>query len=275
MRPLLSSLLLAALGVLGSATPGLAAPAKPIRALLIAGGCCHDYTAQKQILSEGLSKRLPVEWTIVHDVVSKEGKDVAASRDHVSSAYAKEEWAKSFDVVVHDECYGAVKDPELLKRIASAHRAGTPAVFLHCAMHSYRTSDAADLWREWIGAKSTFHEKSAVLEVKAVETKHPVMVGFPTLWKTPIPDELYRIEKLWDSAVVLGSVYSHEAKADNPVIWVNQVGGVRTFACSLGHGNQVVETPEYLDLVGRGLLWVCGKLEPDGKPAAGYAAPAK
>ena len=274
MRRLLP-LLLCSAGLFALPHSIFAAPAKPIRALLIAGGCCHDYSSQKQILSEGLSKRLPVEWTIIHDVKMQDGKDVAASRDHVSSAYAREDWAKGFDVVVHDECYGAVKDPELLKRIAAAHRNGTPAVFLHCAMHSYRTSDAADIWREWIGAKSTFHESQAVLEVKNVESKHPVMAGFPASWKTPEPDELYRVEKLWDSAIVLGSVHSEKAKADNPVIWVNKVGEVRTFACSLGHGNKVVSSQEYLDLVGRGLLWVCGKLESNGKPAAGYEAPAK
>ena len=37
---------------------------------MVTGGCCHDYEAQKKILSEGISARANVEWTIVH-----EGKD--------------------------------------------------------------------------------------------------------------------------------------------------------------------------------------------------------
>jgi len=30
---------------------------KPIRALLVAGGCCHDYAKQKDILTQGISAR--------------------------------------------------------------------------------------------------------------------------------------------------------------------------------------------------------------------------
>jgi hypothetical protein len=30
---------------------------EPLRALLITGGCCHDYEAQKKILTEGISAR--------------------------------------------------------------------------------------------------------------------------------------------------------------------------------------------------------------------------
>ena len=39
--------------------------------------------------------------------------------------------------------------------------------------------------------------------------------------------------------------------------------------------NSTMERPEYLDLVARGLLWACGKLNADGKPAPGYGAPGK
>ena len=263
------------LSLLASSALVLAAPAKPLRALLVAGGCCHDYANQTRIISEGLSKRLPVEWTIIHDVEMVNGKDAAANRDHVSSAYSKEDWAKGYDVIVHDDCYGAVTDPQLLERITSAHRAGVPAMFLHCAMHSYRASEMADKWRELIGVRSTSHEKQAILTVKSLEAKHPVMVGFPETWTTPEPDELYRVEKLWDTATPLGMASREEPRVEHPVILVNKVGNVRTFSTTLGHGNQVVGAPEYLDLIGRGLLWVCGKLEADGKASAGYEAPAK
>ena len=44
---------------------------KPLRALMVCGGCCHDYEKQKLILSEGISKRASVEWTIVHESAPK------------------------------------------------------------------------------------------------------------------------------------------------------------------------------------------------------------
>lgn len=260
--------------LLATATSAFAEP--PIRALLIAGGCCHDYEAQKKLISEGLSSRLPVNWTIIHDVNVVDGKDLATSREHVSSAYSKDDWAAGYDVVVHDDCYGAVKDPALLDRITKAHREQqVPAMFLHCAMHSYRASEAVGHWRELIGAQSVKHDKAVVFTVKTVDAKHPVISGFPASWNTPEPDELYRIEKLWDSATPLAMAQSGESNTEHPVVWVNQVGGVRTFATTLGHGNKTVGSSEYLDLLGRGMLWVCGKLGGDGKPVAGYAAPAK
>jgi len=258
-----------------SATLTFATPAKPIRALLIAGGCCHDYENQKRVISEGLSKRLPVEWTIIHDQEIVDGKDKAAERNHLSSAYQKENWAAGYDVVVHDECYGAVKDPELLKRVSQAHKAGIPAMFIHCSMHSYRENEHADLWRELIGVRSTSHEKAAVQEVKTLEANHPVMKGFPASWTTPDNEELYRVEKVWDTTTPLATSHSTAANTDYPVIWVNKLGDLRTFSTTLGHNTKVVETPEYLDLLGRGLLWVCGKLDAAGKPVAGYEAPAR
>ena len=40
--------------------PAARADDKPIRALLVAGGCCHDYKHQKEILTEGISARANV-----------------------------------------------------------------------------------------------------------------------------------------------------------------------------------------------------------------------
>jgi type 1 glutamine amidotransferase len=42
------------------------------------------------------------------------------------------------------------------------------------------------------------------------------------------------------------------------------------FSTTIGHDNQTVEDPRYLDLVARGVLWACGKLGEDGKPLPGY-----
>ena len=39
--------------------------AEPLKALLITGGCCHDYTKQKLIISQGISKRANVDWDII------------------------------------------------------------------------------------------------------------------------------------------------------------------------------------------------------------------
>src|SRR5688572_26201306 len=64
--------------------------ARPLRALMVAGGCCHDYANQKKIISEGVAARAWVDFTIVH-----EGND----RTNRVSIYEKPNWWAGYDVV--------------------------------------------------------------------------------------------------------------------------------------------------------------------------------
>jgi ribosomal protein S18 acetylase RimI-like enzyme len=144
-RRALSGMSLAALLCGLFATSALAA--EPLHALMIAGGCCHDYTNQTRILAEGISARSHVVWTIVHEG-DEDGKD------HKFALYEKGDWAKGYDVVVHDECSGGVTNVAWIEQIARAHFEGTPAVVLHCAIHSYRNAPT-DQWRKLVSA-STF-----------------------------------------------------------------------------------------------------------------------
>jgi len=147
---------LPALCVLGfsiAVSPSLSSAAdagKPIRALLVTGGCCHDYTHQKTILTEGISARANVKWTIVH-----EGDGGTAHRVGI---YEKPDWSKGFDVVVHDECNADVKDKDFVENILKPHREGLPAVNLHCTMHCYRVSfDNYKGWFEFTGIDTRQH----------------------------------------------------------------------------------------------------------------------
>jgi len=102
-----------------------------------------------------------------------------------------------------------------------------------------------------------------------INRKHPVMQGFPDGW-IDTKDELYKNEKMWPDTVPLAKSYGKDTKKDHVVIWTNTYGKGKIFATTLGHGNHTMQDPVYLDLITRGLLWSCGKLQDDGKPAAGY-----
>src|SRR5947209_15518206 len=106
------------LSLLICALCAVASAVEPLRALMITGGCCHDYEAQKKILSEGISARANVTWTIIH-----EGGD---SRDTKFSIYNKPDWTKGFDVVVHNECSGFVTNVDWVEHIAKGHFEGVP-----------------------------------------------------------------------------------------------------------------------------------------------------
>ena len=64
---------------------------KPIRALLITGGCCHDYPLQAQVLQDAAKKYGDVTWTVVNEG----GK---GTRGQIA-LYDNPDWAKPFDVV--------------------------------------------------------------------------------------------------------------------------------------------------------------------------------
>jgi type 1 glutamine amidotransferase len=243
-----------------------ASAAEPLRALLVTGGCCHDYDRQKVILTEGISKRANVEWTIVHEG----GK----SLDHKVSIYSQPDWAKGYDVVVHNECFADVKDKEFVAGILKAHADGAPSVNIHCAMHCYRTG--TDMWFEYLGLQSSGHGPQRPIDISFTDTSHPITSGLSD-WTT-INEELYNNLKIWDSAQPLAR--GKQAPGDKPgtndavVAWTNHYGEKKTrvFCTTIGHNNETIADGRYLDLVTRGLLWSCNKLNEDGTAKEGYGA---
>jgi type 1 glutamine amidotransferase len=283
--------------VLGAALlAALSAPAadaaKPLRVLLVAGGCCHDYATQTRILEKGIEARVRADV----EVVFNPDKSTKATFE----IYGNPDWASGYDVVIHDECSADVTDPAYVERILAAHRRGTPAVNLHCAMHSYRWGDfrqavatGADNggWFEMLGLQSTGHGPQQPIEIVFADRAHPVVQSL-TDWKT-INEELYNNIQVLPTAKVLATgrqLVPPKPKKDEPadpaakpteasavVVWTNEYGPnkTRVFSTTLGHNNDTVADDRYLDLVTRGLLWAAGKLGDDGAPAPGLALEAK
>ncbi|MCA9086254.1 MAG: ThuA domain-containing protein [Planctomycetaceae bacterium] len=236
--------------------------AAPLKGLLITGGCCHDYENQKRIITEGISQRVNIEWDVVH-----EGGD---GKEHQISVYKQPGWASKYDVIFHNECFGAVVDDKFVQSIAAAHHEGVPAVFVHCSLHSYRNAPVgADAWRELIGVTSRSHEKKRPVDVVRLNDDHPVMKGFPEKWPSP-NGELYKIERIWPNCIPLAQAWGEDTKQDHTVIWLNTFGNARVFGTSLGHHNETMNNDVWLDLVARGVLWSVDRLAPNGKPMPGY-----
>ena len=249
-----------------SATAALAA--EPLKVLMITGGCCHDYENQKKILSEGIAARAKVKFDIVHE---GPGPNDPTAREHMISVYKNKDWAKGYDLILHNECFGFVTNVAFVEGITAVHKAGVPAVFLHCSSHSYRNAQTEE-WRQCVGITSVRHDKKREFEVKTVKADHPVMKGFPATWAGPSADELYENVKVWPTATPLAQAYSEQSKKDQVVIWVNTYGKAKVFSTTLGHENKTMSDPVYLDLVTRGLLWACDKLDENGQPKKGYEA---
>lgn len=235
---------------------------KPLRALLVIGGCCHDY-ARQQELTRGVSQRANVEWTLAYDTDT--------GTKHLNPVYENPDWAKGFDVVVHNECSADVKDLAAIDRILKPHREGLPAVVLHCGMHSYRSEgwpEKVTPWFEFTGLQTTGHGPQLPISVTYTDRQDPIVK--PLADWTTINEELYNniTGKVLETArplargkqVVKGKDGSEKVE-DTIVVWTNLYRGkTRVFATTLGHNNDTVSDPRYLDLVTRGLLWSTGKL---------------
>jgi type 1 glutamine amidotransferase len=235
----------------------------PIRALYVTGGGFHDFEAQKAIVPAGLAERVRIEWTI--DESAGKATDVLIPR------HATTDWTKDFDVVVYNMSFSHVVDVPWIERLTRAHReSGVPAVILHGAVHSYRRSESK-AWGELMGAFSMRHDRQRPLRIETVASQHPIMRGFPPDWQT-IDEELYEHERAWPGMTPLAQAHSTETAKTSPVIWTNTHGKAKVFVTSLGHNNEMMRDPVYLDLVARGLLWTLGRLQDDGRPVPGYGA---
>ena len=53
--------------------------------------------------------------------------------------YKNPNWAKGYDVVVHNECFANTDDKAYVQSITKVHKAGVPAVVIHC-VHTYRAA---------------------------------------------------------------------------------------------------------------------------------------
>ncbi len=224
-----------------------------IKALLITGGCCHDYDKQKTIIPTGIGERtnLKIEWKIIHQGGS--------TTDTAIPFYQNPNWAENFDVVVHNECFAGVKDKTFIDKILKPHKEGLSALVIHCAMHSYRSGD--DRWFEFCGVTSRRHGAQHPFKVEAVKSDHWIMKGFQP-WTTP-RGELYFVEKVWPGATALTHSKSKGTDQMNVNAWVNlyEVKNARIFGTTIGHHNETMMDPHYLNMLTRGFLWSIREFE--------------
>lgn len=255
-----------------------AAGAKPLRVLLITGGCCHDYGHQKDSLKKGLEERANV---VVDQIHTPDGSTKPPLAILGNPAYAK-----GYDLVIHDECGADISDPALVQGVLKPHLDGIPGVNLHCAMHSYRIGDpnapatpgtAHGYWFEYLGLQSSGHGPQEPITLRFTDGGSAVTKGLSG-WTT-IKEELYNNIQVFPGAHPLAQGAQVVSRKDGSsktnesvVVWGNQYGPKKTrvFSTTIGHNTATVEDPRYLDLVTRGVLWATGHLKNDGTPAKGY-----
>ena len=248
----------------------------PLRALLLLGGCCHDYAVQQDTLKAGIEARVNVKVDIVYTPDTSTAPPL--------SIYGNPKYADGYDVVIHDECASDIKDVKVVEGVLAPHREGLPGVNLHCGMHSYRTAPDVNkpveegtpesLWFDYTGVQTSGHGPQKPIEIAFTDKDHPVAKGMSN-WAT-INEELYNNIVVRPSTHVIarGSQEPNTRPnfTESAIIWTNEYGAnkARVFSTTVGHNNETVADARYLDIVARGVLWACGKLRADGSPEKGY-----
>jgi type 1 glutamine amidotransferase len=255
------------LSFLASATfvAGAADVPKPLRVLLLTGGCCHDYGKQKDILKTNLEARAYVEVTQIHT-------DDKSTKPPLA-VLGNPNYAEGYDAVIHDECGADISDPQTIKDVLAPHRSGIPGVNLHCAMHCYRIGNPSQkavagtersMWFDYLGLQSSGHGAQLPINITFSNKDHAITK--PLADWTTINEELYNNIQIFPTATPLArgkqTVKQRdgtEKEVEYVIAWANQFGNTRVFSTTLGHNSQTVGDPRYIDLVTRGLLWSCGK----------------
>ena len=68
----------------------LPAEQKPLRVLVVAGGCCHDYATQKEVLKKGIEARVNATVEVAYDPTK--------STKPLFELFKSPDWGKNFDV---------------------------------------------------------------------------------------------------------------------------------------------------------------------------------
>ncbi|MFT4614394.1 MAG: type 1 glutamine amidotransferase [Bacteroidia bacterium] len=220
----------------------------PIRALLLTSpGVYHNYQYQTRVMTQGIARHANVRFDI----------SVAQLERWKSTDYAAD-----YDVLIYNICMADNTDAALIQNIRRQTEAlGTPALVIHCSMHSFRETD---LWWPLYGLKTVAHEHLRPLPQQH-HGEHPILTGIPTDW-TPTEDELY-INIAFDAEPLLMS--AGEDGKGHTTTWLKQQGDTLVFGTTLGHSDSTLEDPAFTRLLANAILYLTDSMDATGKPKTG------
>lgn len=231
---------------------------KKLKGLLVTGGGHHDYATQKNIITLEISKRISVEWDVLFEMDPRRMKGLLGTDD----------WAKGYDFIFYNFCFAREDDSEFIDKIVEVHKGGVPAIAMHCAMHTFHLflrdqKPEEKSWNKMLGVVSSGHGPHVPYDVTIADdqTKHPVVKGLPSKWRTP-KGELYMVPSVLEGTTVLAygdNGEQHKPAEPQALAWVKEKDGFKLYATTMGHHNETVSTKEFLDMVANGITWATQK----------------
>lgn len=143
-------------------------------------------------------------------------------------------------------------DPSYIEPLLNAVRGGVGLAGNHGIIDSFRHEAEFHLM---LGGQWVTHFDFAITthQIYMDGTPSPITAGLPTI---TITTEQYYV--LVDPANTTLVTMRTPGDVTMPVAWTKQYGAGRVFYCSLGHSVEILEQPDILTLVTRGVLWAAG-----------------
>lgn len=249
-----------------------AADVKPIKVLMITGGGWHDYKTQAPLLKKTIESQVNAEVTIKW--TSTEEHPVKPTENKLPEVF-KGDFCKGYDVVFHNHCHVKFQDDDAIDKVIDNHvKHKVGVIMTHGSFHTwFKTKREA--WDRLCGVNSTFHHHKSAIQVEVTDKTHPVMKALGVDgWKTK-EGELYatKLNPTTKSLAKGTTLTPHPKKKQNfteECIFSHTEQGLKMFGTTLGHHNSTMEQDIYQKMMAYAVLWGAGKLDKDGKAAAGY-----
>jgi len=244
-----------------------AADVKPIQVLMITGGGWHDYKTQAPLLKTTIESQVNAEVTIKW--TSTDEHKVGQSENKLPEVF-KGDFCKGYDVVFHNHCHVGFKDDNAIDAVIDNHIKNKVGVIMtHGSFHTWMRTEK-EAWDRICGLNSTSHGQHAPIKVEVVNHEHPVMKALGVEGWTTKQGELYRTTVKETTTTLAKGTTLRGKEHTQDCVFSHTNTGIRMFGTTLGHHTSTMQQKEYHDMIGFAVLWAAGKLDKDGKAAAGY-----
>ena len=191
---------------------------------------------------------------LLHGSLTAHGVDVTVS--DTLDAFKTHDLTQ-FDVLIPVWTMGQIEKEQLEPVLKAVKEHGVGIAGVHGGMcDSFRT---ATEWQYMCGGQWVAHPGNDGVEYTVEmnpDEPSPITAGISG--PLNIKSEQYYMHV--DPAIRVLATTTFSDGTVMPVVWTKMYGKGRVFYCSLGHHVDVIEPPEILDMITRGLLWAAGAL---------------
>jgi type 1 glutamine amidotransferase len=191
---------------------------------------------------------------ILANLLRNEGFEVEVS--DTLDAFCDGEKLKQLDLIIPLWTMGTIRKDQL-EPLLEAVKSGVGIGGLHGGMADAFRNETE--YQYMVGGQWVAHpgNDGVTYEVEIVDREDSLFKGLPK--KFTVVSEKYYMHI--DPVIEVHAITRFD-KVEMPVAWTKYYGAGRVFYCSLGHQANIVEMPETLEMMRRGLLWAAEREVP-------------